>query len=567
MWFPAAVRTEMRFKRDHHALWNRNMFTARWHVARIGAALIASIAAAIIAPSCAQTLAPARSGIVAPGNAVVSGFSGALPPTQIQPGTNPADQTVIDLDGPALRVIDVSSPGAGPVAQVIAAPKPFTATAAKIGQVFGVALDNATPPNIYAAATSAYGLPIVAAGPGGASTRLHEGVAGATFMDGLFGPAAQRGGPGSIWRIDGATGAVTLFANVTLEGTANGGPALGGLAFDASSGSLLVADRATGMIHRFDLGGRELGRYDHGTQGHAAAGLAPVAFDPARRVAITSPQFNADDPATWGLAVPERRVFGLAVHGGRLYYAIAQGLQIWSGALTADGFGSDARIEIAVPPAAGPSESPRSPSTTAAPCCWPSARRRPAPSTSPRSRSPASLACCATCRCRTDSGRARRRNMPSALPTTCATPMAALRWVTTMTQAAGSTARPAAASSGSRASSCKALPMRRSPGSSPPAARSCSMACRATRSTRCGPRTCRRCRAISPRMAMGATIRPRAVISAISRFCASAARPRPARARRAGSRRRPTFRRSSRSRHLRRHASPAQHSSAVPSGP
>ena len=74
-------------------------------------------------------------------------------------------------------------------------------------------------------------------------------------MAALFGPSAQGGGPGSIWRIDGVSGAVSLFANVTLNGVANSGPALGGLVFDAASNSLLVADRQTGMIHRFNLSG------------------------------------------------------------------------------------------------------------------------------------------------------------------------------------------------------------------------------------------------------------------------------------------------------------------------
>ena len=51
------------------------------------------------------------------------------------------------------------------------------------------------------------------------------------------------GGPGSIWKIDGVTAAVSLFANVTLNGAPNSGPALGGLVFDPDSKSLLVADR------------------------------------------------------------------------------------------------------------------------------------------------------------------------------------------------------------------------------------------------------------------------------------------------------------------------------------
>ena len=42
-------------------------------------------------------------------------------------------------------------------------------------------------------------------------------------------------------------GAVQLFANVTLDGVPNSGPALGGLAFDPNSGTLFAADRESGM--------------------------------------------------------------------------------------------------------------------------------------------------------------------------------------------------------------------------------------------------------------------------------------------------------------------------------
>lgn len=57
----------------------------------------------------------------------------------------------------------------------------------------------------------------------------------------------QGGGPGSIWRIDGTTGEVRLFANVMLDGAANSGPALGGLAFDARSNSCSLL-----IDHRYD---------------------------------------------------------------------------------------------------------------------------------------------------------------------------------------------------------------------------------------------------------------------------------------------------------------------------
>jgi hypothetical protein len=295
-------------------------------------------------------------GILAPGNAIVTGFSGAPPPAQIAPGQDPGDLTFIDLNGPSASIFNLQAPGAPPQAQVLGEANPFTVTAAQIGQVFGVALDNATPPNMYVAASSAYGLPIVVPGPSGAPVRLHQGAPGASFMAGLFGPAAQNGGPGSIWRIDGGSGAVSLFANVTLNGAANTGPALGGLAFDAASNSLFAADRQTGMIHRFNLSGTEIGRYDHGVQGLAAAGQPQIPYTP-NPLAITNPLFSSDNPATWDYAAAGRRVFGVAAYAGRLYYAVAQNLQIWSVSIASNGsFGSDARMEVQVPPAPGATE-------------------------------------------------------------------------------------------------------------------------------------------------------------------------------------------------------------------
>ena len=43
-------------------------------------------------------------------------------------------------------------------------------------------------------------------------------------MKGQFGLDLQ-GGPGSIYKVDGRTGVVSLFANVTLDGVPNPGPA------------------------------------------------------------------------------------------------------------------------------------------------------------------------------------------------------------------------------------------------------------------------------------------------------------------------------------------------------
>jgi hypothetical protein len=318
-----------------------------WANAAFGLALICGFPTAVTAQQAATA-------IYTPGNAAVTGFSGVLPPAQIAPGFDPAEKTFIDLNGSSLRVVDLRHMGGPAQAQLAKVPKLFSFTAAQIGQVFGVALDDSSPPNIYAAATSAYGLPIVAPGPDGRLVHIRAGASSATFMPGLWG---SRGGPGSIWKIDGVSGTVSHFANVTLNGRINSGAALGGLAYDPVSKSLFVADRETGFIHRLAMNGRDLGSYDHGVTGRAAQGLPPVPWTSLLGIDVTSPQFDSQQPATWNYAEPERRVFGLVVYQQRLYYAVADGLQIWSVGLNSDGsFADDAVIEVVVPPAAGPTE-------------------------------------------------------------------------------------------------------------------------------------------------------------------------------------------------------------------
>jgi hypothetical protein len=332
--------------------------TERHSEKRARLAIFAVALAALAAVSLAPRFAAAQSvprGLLEPGNAAVTGFSGAIPPAQIAPGIDPASLTFIDRDGPSLRIVDLQNMTGAPAVQLVDAPKPFTITAAQIGQVFAVAIDNVTPPNIYVAATSSYGLPVVVAGADGQLSHAKTGGPNTVFMPGLWGNSAPDGGPGSIWRIDGITGAVTLFANVALNGAINSGPALGGLVFDPDANALFVADRETGMIHRFEMDGRETARFDHGVQGREAAGLAPIAFDPSRHLDVTNPQFDSEQPQTWNLAPAPRRVFGLGIRAGRLFYVVADGLQIWSVAITAGGF-SDPVLELNVPPAAGPTE-------------------------------------------------------------------------------------------------------------------------------------------------------------------------------------------------------------------
>src|ERR1035437_9890592 len=298
------------------------------------------------------------------GDAVVTGFSGTVTPDATQRGgSNKAaiDLTFINPDGPSARIVDLSKPGYVWDGRLYAAPKTFDVLAKDVGQVFGVALDDASPPNIYVAATSVFGLNIVGRGRDGLPERRKKGGPGAGWMKGQFGLDLQ-GGPGGIYKIDGRTGVVSLFANVTLDGVPNPGPGLGNLAYDSANKQLFVSDLYTGMIHRFALDGRDLGPpYDHGVTGRPAQGNLPAqAFNPSRRLNIATARFDSEDPDTWGYAPPARRVWALAVHDGRLYHSARNGApnngpQIWSVGIQQDGnFAADTRWELDVPGEPGP---------------------------------------------------------------------------------------------------------------------------------------------------------------------------------------------------------------------
>ena len=284
----------------------------------------------------------------APGEPIVTGFSGVLP-LAAPPGSDPLDYTFIDLDG-ASMVIQELQPDGPPSGQLIPAPSVFSATAADVGQVFGVTLDNApeltgaAAPNIYLSATSAFGLNIVVPDAGGNPVRSKLGDPAATFMAGQWGSAGGAVGyPGSIWKVDGATGEISLFSTIA----ANTGAGLGGLVFDPASSQFFVSDLDTGLIYRLAADGIIIDTFDHGVTGRLEHGLDPV-DDDGSAMAVTDPAFNSEDPATWGFTQPERKVYGLAAHGGRLYYTVADSLQVWSVRIQADGSFGAARWELDV---------------------------------------------------------------------------------------------------------------------------------------------------------------------------------------------------------------------------
>lgn len=291
----------------------------------------------------ATAIAGEGAGLLGAGDAVVTGFSGTLPPPEGLPdGADPLDFTLIDPDGASMQV-QRFLPAGPPAGQLIDAPALVTAPARSVGQVFAVTLDDAPAPNIYLGASSAFGIHIVAPGDDGTPRHVKQGTPGARFMDGQWG-AEKGGSPGSIYRMDGITGEITLFTTIG----ANAGPGLGDVVFDRATRQFFASDLDTGLIYRLDSTGIIGDTFDHGTDARPGKGLPPVADD-GSRMDISNPAFNTEDPATWGLTPEGRRVGGMAVHGGRLYYAVAEGPQVWSVGIELDGsFRADARWELDV---------------------------------------------------------------------------------------------------------------------------------------------------------------------------------------------------------------------------
>jgi hypothetical protein len=320
-------------------------------VVRPAAAFAAALSIAL-----ALSAAPARSDeIFAPGDPIVTGFAGVLSPDEdaLPPGSDPLDYTFIDPEGHSL-LVKALNPEGPPSAEVMDSPETFAATAEDIGQVFGVALDNANEvsdagaPNIYVSATSAYGLNIVVPDADGNPIRSRTGAPDATFMPGQWGSAdGAEGYPGSIWKIDGETGEITLFTTIA----ANSGASLGGLVFDPSTQQFFVSDLDTGLIYRLADDGTIVDTYDHGVAGRTEAGLDPVEDD-GSEMDVTDPSFNSEDPSTWGFTQPERKVNGLAMQNGRLYYTVESSddavPQIWSVKIKSDGSFGTPRWELDV---------------------------------------------------------------------------------------------------------------------------------------------------------------------------------------------------------------------------
>lgn len=321
--------------------------------------LATSSAAAIVFALAAFAASPVRSQeaepVIFPGAMAVTAFPGTEIPgfeNGLPPGVDPLDETFIARGEPSLRIFDVRALGGPAKGQLVTPPEPFAVKNSQIGLVFGLAYDDGIRdgidtgiPHLYAAQSSLFGMHIVTPDEDadGRPERQRKGAAGAAFMDGQFG-IDLGGKPGSIYKIDGVTGAPSLFATIDT----NSGPGIGNIAFDKPHRQFFASDLDNGLIHRISIDGALIDTFDHGVAGRPAHALPPVADD-GSVMDIGSAGFDAEDPESWAYTQDERRVWGVAVHGGRLWYAVGDTSEIWSVGINRDStFGADPRWELTV---------------------------------------------------------------------------------------------------------------------------------------------------------------------------------------------------------------------------
>jgi hypothetical protein len=197
----------------------------------------------------------------------------------------------VQLDMPVVAVIDTRSPETKATAGInwcadmyhndaVGQPTAHYWHARNLGQVFGVALDDSKPPNIYVAASTVYG----------------DSSTGVT-------PTFGSAGGGGVYRLEGQTngpktaGDISVYAslpNVPAGLPADSGPGLGNLAFmRAADGSahLYVTNFNDGGIYNLDASGAVatcIEVYYHDEQGLTAPGPCPAVAANAGFIPLTS---------------------------------------------------------------------------------------------------------------------------------------------------------------------------------------------------------------------------------------------------------------------------------------
>src|SRR5262249_31375865 len=124
----------------------------------------------------------------------------------------------------------------------------------------------------------------------------------------LFGSA----GAGGVYKINGTTFTISPFTS--LAGV--GGASLGNICYDKANDQFFISELDGGTIRCVNNVGTQVASFDHGTTGRANQSLSAI----------------NDTSGPGALTNPGRRVFGLQVYQGRLYYAVWDntGNAIWS---------------------------------------------------------------------------------------------------------------------------------------------------------------------------------------------------------------------------------------------
>ncbi len=154
-------------------------------------------------------------------------------------------------------------------------------TRANLGDIFGLCIDNSG--NIFVTATAAY----------------------YDWCPGTFGP----GGPGAVYKINGTTGAISLFATLPQSSAA---PSLGNIAHDKVNDQFFVTNFEDGKIYRISNAGVVSTFLDPFGPDGGSPGAAPVG------------------ERLWGIAVYNGRVYFARWNEDRVNYSAAVANEIWS---------------------------------------------------------------------------------------------------------------------------------------------------------------------------------------------------------------------------------------------
>lgn len=189
-------------------------------------------------------------------------------------------------------------------------------TQSKLGTIFGLTLDNNG--NIYTTATTAYNTDVFPAGATG----------------------------GEIYKIDGVTGAISIFQTLPNPGHVG----LGNINFDCAHKNFYVTNPDDGLIYRLDTNGVVLSTWDQGANLPSAT--------PSSAASAAIPDIPAQPFTPRG-----RLAWGVQANGTRLYYAEwpkpGQNTEIWSVGLLPNGdFTGPAKREISIPPLTGANAMP-----------------------------------------------------------------------------------------------------------------------------------------------------------------------------------------------------------------